>query len=251
MLILNYFMKMSKTRLYVEKKLSPNIMIYIKDKQLHFLKNVLRIKTGDSIILFDGSSGEWLSKVVSINRDNVVLQISKKNRDLEPESDLWLIFAPIKSFRMNITIQKATELGVSRIIPCLTQNTNLQKINIKNIKMNIIEAAEQSQRLSIPLLDKIYKLNDLLVNFPAERGLVFCNENHKDLPTIHNAVSDNQNKFKRWAVLIGPEGGFSEKETNEILSLPNTVPVSLGKRILRSDTATTAAIFSIQSIIDK
>ena len=101
-------MKMSKTRLYVDKELSQNIMIYIKDKQMHFLKNVLRIKIQDKISVFDGKTGEWLSKVVSINRDNVVIQIIDRIKLLKPETDVWLVFAPIKSFRMNITIQKAT-----------------------------------------------------------------------------------------------------------------------------------------------
>ena len=244
-------MKMSKTRLYVEKKLSPNIIIYIKDYQLHFLKNVLRIKINESITLFDGLTGEWLSKVISINRNNVVLQISKKIRDLEKESDIWLIFAPIKSFRMNITIQKATELGVSRFIPCITQHTNQQKINNRNLKMNIIESAEQSERLSIPILDKTYKVDELLASFPNDRGLIFCNENQKNLPSIFDEISKFKNKFKKWSILIGPEGGFSEKETNDIKSLKNTISVTLGNRILRSDTATTAAIFSVQSIIEK
>ena len=120
-------MKMSKTRLFVSKKLSANILIYIKNKQHHFLKNVLRIKKEDNINLFDGLTGEWLSKVISINRDNIVLQIQNKLRDIPQESDLWLIFAPIKSYRMNITIQKATELGISRFIPILTEYTNQSK----------------------------------------------------------------------------------------------------------------------------
>ena len=131
-------MKMSKTRLYVEKKLSANILIYIKNKQHHFLKNVLRINIQDNILIFDGLTGEWLSKVISINRDNVVLQVLEKTREIKSETDIWLLFAPIKSLRMNITIQKATELGISRFLPCITQNTNQPKINIRNLKMNII-----------------------------------------------------------------------------------------------------------------
>ena len=244
-------MKKSKTRLYVDKELSSNIMIYIRDKQHHFLKNVLRIKIQDTIIVFDGISGEWLSKVVSINRNNIVLQILQKNKKLESEVDLWLIFAPIKSLRMNITIQKATELGVSAIIPCITQNTNQPKINIRNLKMNIIEAAEQSERLTLPKLEKTITLNDLLEKFPRDRGLVFCDENNKDLPLINEILPNYTNTYKKWAVLIGPEGGFTELEINKIASISSSIPVSLGKRILRSDTAATAAIFSIQSIIEK
>ena len=243
-------MKMSKTRLFVSKKLSANILIYIKNKQYHFLKNVLRIKKEDNINLFDGLTGEWLSKVISINRDNIVLQIQNKLRDIPQESDLWLIFAPIKSYRMNITIQKATELGISRFIPILTEYTNQSKINFKNFELNIIEASEQSERLSIPTLEKTIKLDDLVDNFPSDRGLVFCDEGNENLPTIYNALINETKKYKKWSVIIGPEGGFSEKERTIISSLSSCISVSLGKRILRSDTATTAAIFSIQSVIE-
>jgi len=244
-------MKKSKTRLYFDKKLSPNIMIYIKEKQHHFLKNVLRIKVKDLITVFDGVTGEWLSEVISINRDNIVLQIKKKISEIEKETDLWLIFSPIKLFRMKKKKKKATELGVSQFFPCITQNTNQTKINMRNLYMNIIEAAEQSERLTLPKLNEIINLNNLLRDFPKDRGLIFCNENDKNLPNIFNALENKSSIFKKWAILIGPEGGFSETETKEILSISSTIPVSLGKRILRSDTATTAALFAVQSFIEK
>ena len=244
-------MKKSKTRLYFDKKLSPNIMIYIKEKQHHFLKNVLRIKVKDLITVFDGVTGEWLSEVISINRDNIVLQIKKKISEIEKETDLWLIFSPIKLFRMNITIQKATELGVSQFIPCITQNTNQTKINMRNLNMNIVEAAEQSERLTLPKLNEVVNLNNLLRDFSKDRGLIFCNEKDKNLPNIFNALENKSSIFKKWAILIGPEGGFSETETKEILSISSTIPVSLGKRILRSDTATTVALFAVQSFVEK
>ena len=174
-----------------------------------------------------------------------------KLKAIELETDVWLIFAPIKSFRMNITIQKATELGVSRFIPCLTQNTNQTKINIKSFNMNIIEASEQSERLTLPKLNEVVNLNNLLRDFPKDRGLIFCNENDKNLPNIFKALENKSSIFKKWAILIGPEGGFSETETKEILSISSTIPVSLGKRILRSDTATTVALFAVQSFVEQ
>ena len=243
-------MKMSKTRLYVDKKLSSNIMIYIKDKQHHFLKNVLRVKIQDTISIFDGKTGEWMSKVISINRDNIVLQIIEKNKDMGIELDVWLIFAPIKALRMNITIQKATELGISKFVPCITQNTNQPKLNYRNLSMNIIEASEQSERLSIPSLTESTNLQDLIDNFPKDRCLIFCNENHNELPIIHDAISKKLYEYNKWAILIGPEGGFVKNEVEKIESLPSTISVSLGGRILRSDTATTAAIFSLQAMIE-
>ena len=244
-------MKKSKTRLYFDKKLSINIMIYIKEKQHHFLKNVLRIKVKDLITVFDGVTGEWLSEVISINRDNTVLQIKKKISEIEKETDLWLIFSPIKLFRMNITIQKATELGVSQFIPCITQNTNQTKINMRNLYMNMVEAAEQSERLTLPKLNEVVNLNNLLRDFPKDRGLIFCNENDKNLPSIFKALENKSSIFKKWAILIGPEGGFSDTETKQILSISSTIPVSLGKRILRSDTAATAALFAVQSFVEQ
>ena len=244
-------MKKSKTRLYFDKKLSPNIMIYIKEKQHHFLKNVLRIKVEDLITVFDGVTGEWITEVISINRDNIVLQIKKKISEIKEETDLWLIFSPIKLFRMNITIQKATELGVSQFFPCITQNTNQTKINMRNLYMNIVEAAEQSERLTLPKLNEVVNLNNLLRDFPKDRGLIFCNENDKNLPNIFNALENKSSIFKKWAILIGPEGGFTETETKEILSISTAIPVSLGKRILRSDTASTAALFAVQSFVEE
>ena len=244
-------MKKSKTRLYFDKKLSPNIMIYIKEKQHHFLKNVLRIKVEDLITVFDGVTGEWITEVISINRDNIVLQIKKKISEIKEETDLWLIFSPIKLFRMNITIQKATELGVSQFFPCITQNTNQTKINMRNLYMNIVEAAEQSERLTLPKLNEVVNLNNLLRDFSKDRGLIFCNENDKNLPNIFNALENKSSIFKKWAILIGPEGGFTETETKEILSISSTIPVSLGKRILRSDTATTVALFAVQSFVEQ
>tara|TARA_Y100001970_G_C13949616_1_gene707563 strand:+ start:84 stop:824 length:741 start_codon:yes stop_codon:yes gene_type:complete len=242
-------MKMSKTRLYIQKQLSPNIMIYIKDKQLHFLKNVLRTKINDNITIFDGLTGEWHSKVVSINRDNILLRVGKKIKDLDVETDIWLIFAPIKSFRMNISIQKATELGITRFVPCITQNTNQLKINIKNLMSNIIEASEQCERLSIPLIDEPISLENLIQNFPKDRCLIFCNERNKKLSMIYDSLPKKVDQYNKWAVLVGPEGGFLKEEEEKIVSLPSTISVSLGERILRSDTATTVAIFSIQSFV--
>ena len=242
-------MKKSKTRLYIKKKISPNLMIYIKEKQHHFLKNVLRIKVQDLINIIDGFTGEWLSEVISVNRDNTVLQVKKKILEIKDDADLWLIFSPIKLYRMNITIQKATELGVSRFIPCISQNTNFTKINTRNLKMNIIEATEQSERLTLPNLQETVKLNELLEKFPSDRGLIFCNETAKNSPSINEALKNNLNKYKKWSVLIGPEGGFTDTEVETILSISSAISVSLGKRILRSDTATTAALFTVQSII--
>jgi 16S rRNA (uracil1498-N3)-methyltransferase len=225
-------------------------MIYIKEKQHHYLKNVLRVKINDEIKIFDNQTGEWLSKVTSINRDSIVLQILKKIKDMVEDLDLWLLFAPIKLYRLNITIQKATELGVSRLIPCNTNFTNDNYLNYKNLNSNIIEAAEQSERLTLPVLEKQIQLNEYLPNHPIDRALVFCSERNQSGNLMFSKIINIKHKFKKWTLLVGPEGGFSEKEIINIEKLPNCFSVSLGSRILRSDTATTVALFCLQSIIE-
>ena len=124
-------MQKSKTRLFIEEKISQNLIVYLKGKQHHFLKNVIRIKLNDKISLFDGLTGEWEAYASFISKEKIVLKINKKTRELEYQPDIWLIFAPIKLFRINITIQKAVELGVSRFMPCKTEYSNFDKFKAK------------------------------------------------------------------------------------------------------------------------
>ena len=242
-------MKKSKTRLYINQEISSNLMIYIKDKQHHFLKNVMRIKINDTIRIFDGKTGEWISKVLSINRNNVVLRVNEKIKHFKKDQDIWLVFAPIKQYRMNITIQKATELGVSTVFPCITEYTDIRSININNLRLNAIEAAEQSERLEIPNIKKPVQLNLLLDSWPGDRYLVYCDEKLYEEKNIFESLSPLVKNKKKWAVLIGPEGGFSDSEKTLITNTKNILPISLGKRVLRSDTATTIALFCILEII--
>ncbi len=244
-------MKKSKTRLFIEKQISPNLMIYIKDKQHHFLKNVLRIKLNDTIILFDGNTGEWESNVISISKEKTAVKISRKIREFEHQPDIWLIFAPIKLYRLNITIQKAVELGVSKFIPCKTEFSNFDKLNYKNLELNAIEAAQQCERLDIPKIEKIIDLNSFLKDFPDDRALIFCDESNSHLPSIYDVIKSKLNFYSKWSVIIGPEGGFSTHEKNMLMKHKNVLRVSLGKRILRSDTAAISSLFCIQSLVDK
>ena len=243
-------MKMSKTRIFVNKTISSNLLIYIKDKQHHFLKNVLRIKINDEINVFDSKTGEWKSIVIAINRDNTVLRIGSIIDKLKLSSDTWLIFAPIKQHRMSIAIQKATELGVGKIIPCITEFTNIRNINTKNLNDNAVEAAEQCGRLDIPTIEKETELITLLSNWPKDRKLIYCNERIDKNQSIIDKLSPYKNSIKKWAVLIGPEGGFSNNE-NKLLSENNDIlSVSLGDKVLRSDTAITVSLFIIQQLLD-
>jgi len=244
-------MKKSKTRIFVNKSISSNLIIYIKDKQHHFLKNVLRIKVNDEINIFDGITGEWKSTVMSINRENTVLRVINIINKLKKSNDIWLVFSPIKQHRMSLAIQKATELGVSKIIPCITEFTNIRKINAKNLNDNAIEAAEQSERLDVPRIEKQVDLTTLLSNWPEDRKLIYCDEKIKEKRSIIDLLLPCKKAEKKWAVLIGPEGGFSDSEQELITKSKNVLSVSLGDRLLRSDTAITVSLFCIQEILSK
>ena len=244
-------MKKSKTRLFIEKQISQNLMIYIKEKQHHFLKNVLRVKLNDVINVFDGITGEWRSKVISISKDKTALKIEKKIREFETQPDIWLIFAPIKLFRLNIIIQKAVELGVSKFVPCKTEFSNFDKLNYTNLELNAIEAAQQCERIDIPKIEKIINLDAIIKELPNDRAIVFCDESDTNLPSIYDEVRLNLNNYSKWSVIIGPEGGFSNEERDLIKKQKNVLRVTLGSRILRSDTAAISSLFCIQSLVDK
>ena len=244
-------MKKSKTRLFTEKQISQNLMIYIKEKQHHFLKNVLRVKLNDVINVFDGITGEWRSQVISISKDKTALKIEKKIREFETQPDIWLIFAPIKLFRLNIIIQKAVELGVSKFVPCKTEFSNFDKLNYTNLELNAIEAAQQCERIDIPKIEKIINLDAIIKELPNDRAIVFCDESDTNLPSIYEKVRLNLNNYSKWSVIIGPEGGFSNEERELIKKQKNVLRVTLGSRILRSDTAAISSLFCIQSMVDK
>ena len=244
-------MKKSKTRLFIETKISLNSLIYIKEKQLHLLKNVLRVSLYDKINLFDGVTGEWEASVISISKEKIALRILKNIRKFEEQLDIWLIFAPIKIFRLNITIQKAVELGISKFIPCKTEFSNFDKLNYKNLESNAIEAAQQCERLDVPKIDKIVDLKLLLETFPDDRAIVFCDESDNKLPSIYDEVKEKTDKYLKWAVIVGPEGGFSNQEREMLLIQKNILRVTLGNRILRSDTAAISSLFCVQSLVDK
>ena len=242
-------MKNFKTRIYINKLISSSLLIYIKDKQHHFLKNVLRIKINDKIIVFDGKTGEWEAVVISVNRDNVVVRVIKLNKKIKNPNDIWLIFSPIKQNRMSIAIQKATELGVSKIIPCFTEFTNIKKINLENIKDNSIEAAEQCGRMDLPIIEKQTSINDLLLNWPDDRKIIFCDEKIENNKSILETLYSYKNALNKSSLLIGPEGGFSNSEREILKKNKNVISVSLGQNVLRSDTAITVALFSIQQLL--
>ena len=219
---------MSNIRLFFEKSLSLNLNSTLDKSQSHYLSKVMRIDIGKSFSLFN-QSGEWEAKVENIDKGIVEFLVIKKLRSANREKEIWLAFAPIKLNYLNLMIQKATEIGVTRFIPLLTERTIVRKLNEKRINKIIIEASEQSNRLKVPSLDKLTKL-DTFLKSNQNANIIFgdLNTNNKKI------YIKNKNPL---CVLIGPEGDFSLKEREGILKLKNIIPLKINDNILRSETA--------------
>tara|TARA_A100001015_G_scaffold144196_1_gene160091 strand:- start:6230 stop:6931 length:702 start_codon:yes stop_codon:yes gene_type:complete len=219
---------MSNIRLFFEKSLSLNLNSTLDKSQSHYLSKVMRINIGKSFSLFN-QTGEWEAKVENINKGIVEFSVIKKLRTANREKEIWLAFAPIKLNYLNLMIQKATEIGVTRFIPILTERTIVRKLNENRINKIIIEASEQCNRLKVPSLDKITKL-DTFLKSNKNANIIFG-----DLNTDNKKI-DLKNK-NPLCVLIGPEGDFSLKEREGILKLKNIIPLKINDNILRSETA--------------
>ena len=224
---------MSNIRLFFEKSLSLNLNSTLDKSQSHYLSKVMRIDIGKSFSLFN-QSGEWEAKVENIDKGVVEFLVIKKLRSANREKEIWLAFAPIKLNYLNLMIQKATEIGVTRFIPLLTERTIVRKLNEKRINKIIIEASEQSNRLKVPSLDKLTKL-DTFLKSNQNTNIIFgdLNTNNKKI------YIKNKNPL---CVLIGPEGDFSLKEREGILKLKNIIPLKINDNILRSETAAISMI---------
>jgi len=224
---------MSNIRLFFKESLSLNINSTLDRSQSHYLSKVMRINTGENFSLFN-QSGEWEAKVDNINKGIVEFTIMKKLRSPNNEKEIWLAFAPIKLNYLNLMIQKATEIGITRFIPILTERTVVRKLNEKRINKIIIEASEQSNRLKVPSLDKLTKL-DTFLKSNQNTNIIFG-----DLNTDNKKI-DLKNRDPL-CVLIGPEGDFSIKERKNILKLKNIIPLKINDNILRSETAAISMI---------
>ncbi|TZG28030.1 16S rRNA (uracil(1498)-N(3))-methyltransferase [Sphingomonas montanisoli] len=225
----------SLPRLFVDEALSQDQHLMIDGAQAHYLAGVMRRKAGDQIILFDDRTGEWLATIESVAKRNLVIHLTEKLREREAVPDLWLVAAPIKKDRIDWVAEKASELGVARWRPVITHRTIVDRLNLDRLRSHMIEAAEQCERTALPLLDEPVKLAALLREWPADRQLIFADE-EGGLPMVQ-AIRPGPA-----AILIGPEGGFTPEERAAIRAIPQASGISLGPRILRADTATAAAI---------
>ncbi len=231
----------AKIRLYFPGKLSLEDPVKLENKQVHYLINVMRKKIDDSILIFNSVNGEFLAKISEIYKNTIIINIIKKIRDVKIENDIWLLFAPVKKSPTEYIVQKATELGVSKIIPVITERTITKNLNLKRLQDIAIESSEQCERITIPEVCAVNKLKDLIPNWDNDRIIFFCDETIKNNDIVKIDFKNLSTK-SFGAILVGPEGGFSTNETNYLREKKFIRPIDLGPRILRSDTAVIAAL---------
>lgn len=230
-------------RLYINQPLNASAEIVLNTRDSQYLGKVMRCQPGDNILLFNGYDGEWRAALTEIESKKAVCKLTEQTRRQCEETDLWFAFAPVKRARLDFIAQKVTELGVSRILPIKTERTIITRVKTSRLVANAKEAAEQCERLTLPVVEEFQPLSNFLKAWPTERKLLFCDEEKSD-PLANEALLrvDSKPASWLWGLLIGPEGGFTDRERQQIRALDVCVPVSLGPRILRSDTAGVAAL---------
>ena len=230
----------AKIRLYVDHPLGPEQSVALSREQAHYLFGVMRLSVGAAVLLFNGRDGEWLAEVAEAGKRGGVLLCAAQTRPLLMPPDLWLLFAPIKKARTDFIVEKAVEMGVRRILPVQTAFTNAGRIQRERLQAHAVEAAEQCGGTFVPEVEDLQRLDRALSALETRR-VMFCDE------ALAGGVSPLPSEPGPWAILIGPEGGFSEKERARLTALETAHPVSLGPRILRADTAAVAALTIWQS----
>lgn len=231
-------------RLFVEHHLQVDAHLECEEAQSHYLQKVMRLKEGDRVALFNGSQGEWCAQVTALRKKVVVLEVQTQLRAFLPPPDVTLCFAPIKFGRIDYLIQKATELGVAKLQPVLTDYTQADRVNETRLRANAIEAAEQCERVEVPIFLPPIGFKHMVADWPADMPLYFGDEGGDGLPPQRWLATKPEG---RWALLVGPEGGFSPTERAHLYGLKSATGVSLGPRILRADTAAIAMLALTQA----
>lgn len=227
----------AKIRLYVDAPLGAGQSIPLDKDQAHYLFGVMRQALGGHVAVFNGRDGEYLTEITKAGKRAGELTCVEQSKPLQMPPDLWLMFAPIKKARTDFIVEKAAEMGAMRIVPVNTEYTNSDRIRRDRLQAHAVEAAEQCGGTYVPEVADLCRLDRLLADFPEDRQILFADESLVGARAAIGAVD-----AKKWAILIGPEGGFSEKERARLRAMPNVTSVSLGPRILRADTAAVAAM---------
>lgn len=229
-----------ETRLYVESDLAAGQVVGLDSPRAHYLRSVLRLRSGALVALFNGRDGAWLARIEGLGKGWASLSVEHLVSEQRAEPDIWLCFAPIKRARLDFLVEKAAELGVSRLQPVMTERTVVERVNLNRLRANVREAAEQSERLTLPEVMEPLPLPQLLDGWPGERDLLLCAEAGAARP-LAEQLSDSGNRSLQ-ALLTGPEGGFAQRELDLLAATDFVRPVGLGPRILRADTAALAAL---------
>lgn len=227
----------AKVRLYVDHPLGAGQSVPLNRDQAHYLFSVMRLGPGAELLVFNGREGEFLARVAQAGKRSGELVCLHRTRPLQEPPDLWLLFAPIRKARTDFIVEKAAELGAARIVPVQTAFTNAERIRRDRLQAHAIEAAEQCGGTFVPEVAELHKLDRLLETWPRERQILFCDE-----ALVGGGPRLAQARPGPWAVLIGPEGGFSHDERARLRAMENVTTISLGPRILRADTAAVAAL---------
>jgi 16S rRNA (uracil1498-N3)-methyltransferase len=234
-----------RPRLYVNVGLGPGREVELAAGQAHYLRSVLRLGPGAAVVVFNAADGEWFCRIAEIAKDRARVAIDHQLRSAEPGGDLWLLFAPIKRGRIDWLVEKACELGVSLLLPVWTARTQVERLNLERLQAHAIEAAEQSERLSVPEIRAPETLERVVAAWPAGRRLVLCDESGEGEPI---AEATAQFRPGPTALLVGPEGGFDQTELDALGKLSFVTRIGLGPRVLRAETAALAALAVFQAI---
>jgi 16S rRNA (uracil1498-N3)-methyltransferase len=231
----------SLPRLYVTVPLGEGVWVELDAGHAKYLGNVLRMKAGGELLLFDGSSGEWLARIAEAGRKRMALSVERRTREPETIPDVWLAFAPDNRARLDWLVEKATELGAARLVPVTTHRTIVERLKLERLRAHIVEAAEQCGRTRLPELAEPLPLGRFLEQREHSRTLYFADE---------SGGEPAASAFKPGAatILIGPEGGFTDEERAAIRAAPNAQPISLGPRFLRAETAALAALAAYMTV---
>ena len=238
----------SAPRLFVEASLEEGTRIALDRAQANYVLNVLRLKHGASLLVFNGRDGEWRATIAQDGRKSAELVAAEPTRPQVPPTDLIYLFAPLKHARLDYMVQKAVEMGVGALRPVFTRRTQASRINLDRMRANAIEAAEQCGILAVPSILPEEHFGRAVASLEADRLLVFCDEEGPVANPVE-ALGRVGEAGAKAAVLVGPEGGFTEDERALALRHPRVVRVSLGPRILRADTAAVAALAVVQAAI--
>jgi 16S rRNA (uracil1498-N3)-methyltransferase len=225
----------SLPRLFVRSSLIEGASVELGQAQANYLGNVMRLGEGAEVLLFDGVSGEWLARIAEAGKKRMSVSVERKTREPETIPDLWLAFAPVKRAATDWLVEKATELGVARLLPAITQRTIAARVKLERLEAIAIEAAEQCGRTRLADVAEAVPLKQLLAGREPERRLYFADEGGGEAAAEAFRPGPAM-------ILTGPEGGFTDEERATIRAAPNSVPVSLGPRILRAETAAVAAL---------